>query len=122
MTNEGEEAKKSYENHLDSLKGLVYDSCPGKRVIKSLYYAMVDHVLIGIKFWRIIKFLGHFVKLFGRMFANRGQPDTVMWWDYWTTNHDLKAPSLFLCSANDKCIQKAHVEVVKRIVTFLKKS
>ena len=103
-------AEEEEDNAVD-IRGVVYDSNPGRPTLSSAYHALVDHVLSGPKAWRLVQFVYHVIKIGVRAVASGGR-SAPAWWDF-HVNYDGRyktVPSAFLYSDGDACIPSADVE------------
>ena len=95
---------ESFSHMRENFKGIVFDSCPGKRKIRSFFNAMA-FVLSGNVFRRKILPFFYFIYLGVKILSKLciGQKPPILWWDY-LINDPIQVPQLYLISKADICV------------------
>eukprot|EP00094_Tigriopus_californicus_P005564 TCALIF_05361-PA protein Name:"Similar to Tmem53 Transmembrane protein 53 (Mus musculus)" AED:0.05 eAED:0.05 QI:0/0/0/0.5/1/1/2/0/293 len=101
-----------FQEILPHIRGLVFDSCPGKPTLTSFFYALTDHVLTGPYFWRYIQFVGQVFKLIFTSITSPNNGSRSSWYEYLTKDSLFRMPMMFLFSKGDQCIPKSDIQAL----------
>ena len=105
-----------YKSMRGSFKGIIFDSCPGKRAVKSFINAM-GFVLGGNFLRRKILPIFYFIYLIGKSIyrGRSGLVDPTFWWDYLESEDPIKMPHMYLYSKSDICVNFEHTKEMASI-------
>ena len=100
----------------ESFKGVIFDSCPGDRRLKSFFNSM-GFVLGGNVLRRKMIPVFYFIYLIGKSIYRgiTGLDDNfIFWWDYLKEKDPLQMPHLYIYSVADECVDSSDIkEMIK---------